>query len=81
MVHQVQILFRGEKSALKKSQVASGPVTADKKLVTQIVGDFSLIPTNAIDQIGLIGSTKMREIRVPTGTKSAKKGFRMVAKW
>lgn len=77
------ILFRGEESVLKKSQVESFPVKTDKKLSTiaQVVGDFSLIPTNAIDQIGLIGSTKLRGIRIPTGTKSAKKGFRVIAKW
>ena len=56
------ILFRGENSTLTKSQV-SFPVAVDKKLIAQIVGDFSLIPTNAIDQIGLIGSTKLKGIR------------------
>ena len=49
------ILFRGEESVLKKSQVESFPVKTDKKL-------------SAIT-------------RVPTGTKSAKKRFRVIAKW
>lgn len=75
------ILVRGEQSTLKKSQV-SFPVQVDKKLsIAQVVGDFSLIPTNAIDHIGLIGSVKLRGIRIPTATKSAKKGLRVIAKW
>ena len=75
------ILVRGEQSTLKKSQV-SFPVQVDKKLsIAQVVGDFSLIPTNAIDHIGLIGSVKFRRIRIPTATKSAKKGLRVIAKW
>ena len=80
---QTQILIRGETSALEKNQVESFPVIADKKLssMAQVVGDFSLIPTNAIDHIGLIGSVKLREIRIPTATKSAKKGLRVIAKW
>ena len=80
---QTQILIRGETSALEKNQVESFPVIADKKLssVAQVVGDFSLIPTSAIDHIGLIGSVGLREIRIPSGTKSARKGLRLTAKW
>ena len=80
MQQKCLILEKGEKSALKNSQV-SFPVAVDKKLIAQVVGDFSLIPTNAIDHIGLIGSVKFRGIRIPTGTKSAKKGWRLTAKW
>jgi len=77
-----QILEISEQSALKKSPVESFPVIADKKLsIAQVVGDFSLIPATAIDHIGLIGSVKLRGIRVPSGTKSAKKGWRLTAKW
>ena len=80
---QTQILIRGETSALEKSQVESFPVIADKKLssLAQVVGDFSLIPTSAIDHIGLIGSVGLREIRIPSGTKSVRKGLRLTAKW
>ena len=80
---QSQILIRGETSALENNQVESLPVIADKKLssTAQVVGDFSLIPTNAIDHIGLIGSVGLQEIRIPLGTKSAKKGWRLTAKW
>ncbi len=82
MQQQTKILFGGEESALKKSQVESIPVVADKKLSNaQVVGDFSLIPTNAIDQIGLIGSRQLAKRQISTATKSAKKGFRVVAKW
>lgn len=79
-MNQTQILFRGEKSALKKSQV-SFPVIADKKLVAQVVGDFSIIPTTALDLIGLIGNSQLEEIKIPSGSKSAKKGWRLTAKW
>ena len=69
-------LVRGKDSVLQKIPVESFPVVTDKKLssVAQLVGDFSVLPTTAIDHIGLIGSVKLREIRIPTGTKSAKKG-------
>jgi len=77
-----QILEMGEQPTLKKSPVESFPVVAGKKLsIAQVVGDFSLIPTTAIDHIGLIGSVKLRGIRIPTATKSAKKGFKVIAKW
>lgn len=76
---QNQILFGGEKSALKNSQV-SFPVKADKKL-SKIVGDFSIIPTSATELIGIIGNQQLKGIRIPSGTKSVKKGFRVVAKW
>ena len=80
---KTQILFRGEESALKKSQVESFPVIADKKLssVAQVVGDFSLIPTTAMDLLGIVGSLQLKGIRIPTATKSAKKGWRLIAKW
>lgn len=83
MEQQTQILLGGETSALENNPVESNPVTADQKLssTAQVVGDFSLIPTSAIDHIGLIGSVGLREIRIPTGTKSAKKGWRLTAKW
>ena len=83
MEPQTQILFGGETSALKNNPVESFPVTADKKLssVAQIVGDFSILPTSAKDHIGLIGSVGLRKIRNPTGTKSARKGWRLAAKW
>jgi len=83
MVNQkAQILFRGETSALKKSPVESFPVVADKKFsIAQVVGDFSLIPTTAIDLIGLIGNHQLEGISIPTGTKSAKNGWRLIAKW
>jgi hypothetical protein len=80
---QTQILFRGEKSVLDKNQVGSFPVIADKKLslMAQVVGDFSLIPITAMDLLGLVGSLQLKGISVPTGTKSAKKGWRLTAKW
>ena len=79
---QQSIIFeRSELSTLKTIQVSS-PVKVDKKLsIAQIVGDFSLIPTNAIDQISLIGSRQLDGISIPLGTKSAKKGWRLTAKW
>jgi hypothetical protein len=81
---KTQILFRGhEESALKKTQVESFPVKADKKLssIAQVVGDFSLIPTTAVDLIGLIGNHQLEGISIPTSTKSARKGWRLTAKW
>ena len=78
---QTLILIRGEKSTLKKSQV-SNPVIVDKKLAAKkVVGDFSLIPTTALDLIGLIGNQQLEGISIPTGTKSAKKGWRLISKW
>ena len=83
MKQQTQILFRGETSTLENNPVASIPVIADKKLssIAQVVGDFSLIPTTAIDHIGLIGGLQLKGIKIPTGTKSTKKGWRLIAKW
>ena len=80
---QSQILIRGETSALENNQVESLPVIADKKLSSaeQVVGDFSLIPTSAIDHIGLIGSVVLRKIRIPSNTKSTRRGWRLAAKW
>ena len=80
---KTQILFRGEESALKTSQVESFPVIADKKLssVAQVVGDFSLIPTTAMYLLSMVGSLQLEGIKIPTGTKSARKGWRLTAKW
>ena len=83
MEQKTQILFRGETSALENNPVESIPVIADKKLssTVQVVGDFSLLPTSAKDHIGLIGGIGLRKIRIPTSTKSARKGWRLTAKW
>ena len=81
---QTQILLGGENTAfVTESPVASIPVYADEKLssVAEIVGDFSLIPTTAIELLGLVGSLQLEGIKIPTGTKSAKKGWRLTAKW
>ena len=80
---KTQILFRGEESALKTSQVESFPVIADKKLssMAQVVGDFSLIPTTAMDLLSMIGSLQLEGLKIPTSTKSARKGWRLTAKW
>lgn len=77
---QKQILFRGETSALKTNPVESFPVKADKKL-SIVVGDFSMIPTSAIELLCMIGNTQMYGKSVYIGTKSAKKGWRLIAKW
>lgn len=79
---QQTILFGGETSALQKSQVESLPVKADKKLsIVQVVGDFSIIPATAIELLHLVGSPQLNGIKVPTCTKSARKGWRLTAKW
>ena len=76
-----QIIARCEEPVLENNPV-SYPVISGKKLsVKKVVGDFSLLPTTAMDLMGLIGNQQLEGIRMPTGTKSAKKGFRMVAKW
>lgn len=82
-MNQQTILFGGETSALQKSQVESLPVKADKKLssIVQVVGDFSIIPTTAIELLNLVGSSQLNGIKVPTCTKSARKGWRLTAKW
>ena len=81
MIQEIVILEKGGESTLKKTQV-SHPVIVDKKLtVKKVIGYFSLIPTSAIDLIGLIGHQQLKGIQIPTATKSTKKGFRMVAKW
>ena len=82
-MNQTQILLGGKTSALENSPVESIPVIADKKLSSkiQVVGDFSLIPATAIDLLGLIRSQQLEGIRIPTGTKSARKGWRLTAKW
>lgn len=80
-MRNLKTLFRDEESALKKSQV-SFPVSADKKLlVTQIVGDFLLFPTITIDLLGSIGSRQLEGIKIPSSTKSSKKGWRLISKW
>ena len=79
-MQKAQLLFEGEVTALKKTPVESFPVEAVKKLsIAQVVGDFSLIPTTAMDLLSLVSN--LDEIKIPTGTKSAKKGWRLTAKW
>ena len=84
MKQQTQLLLENEKSAFgNESPVESIPVYADEKLstVTELVGDFSLIPITAMDLLGLIGTQQLEGIKIPTSTKSAKKGWRLTAKW
>jgi hypothetical protein len=81
---QAQLLRENEKFAfVNESPVESIPVYADEKLssVAELVGDFSLIPTTAIDLLGLIGTQQLQGIKIPTSTKSAKKGWRLTGKW
>ncbi len=73
---QAQLLRENEKFAfVNESPVESIPVYADEKLssVAELVGDFSLIPTTALDLLGLIGIQQLQGIKIPTSTKSAKK--------
>ncbi len=68
----------------RESPVVSTPVGKSQKLsqrVPQIVGDFSLIPTSWIDRAQLIGSTHAGIREKGVHTKSANKGWRLVAKW
>jgi len=84
MKQQTQLLWENEKSAfVTENPVESIPVHADEKLssMVQVVGDFSLIPTTAMDLLGLIGTKQLEGIKIPTSTKSAKKGWRLTAKW
>mgnify|MGYP004008334265 FL=1 len=84
MKQQTQLLLENEKFAFViESPVESRPVYADKKLssIAQVVGDFSLIPTTAMDLLGLIGPQQLEELKIPSGTKSTKKGWRLTAKW
>jgi len=84
MNQETQLLLENEKSAFgNESPVESIPVYADKKLssIAQVVGDFSIIPITAMDILGLMGTQQLRGIKIPTGTKSAKKGWRLTAKW
>ena len=84
MKQQTQLLLENEKSAFgNESPVESIPVYADEKLssVAELVGDFSFIPITAMDLLGLIGTQQLEGIKIPTGTKSAKKGWRLTAKW
>ena len=84
MKQQTQLLLENEKSAFgNESPVESIPVYADEKLstVAELVGDFSLIPITAMDLLGLIGPQQLEGIKIPTSTKSAKKGWRLTAKW
>ena len=81
---QAQLLRENEKFAfVNESPVESIPVYADEKLssVAELVGDFSLIPTTAMDLLGLIGIQQLQGIKIPTSTKSAKKGWRLTGKW
>ena len=84
MKQQTQLLLENEKSDFgNESPVESIPVYADEKLssVAELVGDFSLIPITAMDLLGLIGTQQLEGIKIPTSTKSAKKGWRLTAKW
>ena len=84
MQQKAQILLGGEKFALVNSLVESFPVKANEKLsqrVPQIVGDFSLIPTSWYDRAQLIGSTHAGIREKGVHTKSANKGWELVAKW
>ena len=84
MKQQTQLLLENEKSAFgNESPVSSIPVYADEKLstVAELVGDFSQIPITAMDLLGLIGTQQLEGIKIPTGTRSAKKGWRLTAKW
>ena len=82
MQQQSIIFARSEESVRKNSPVESFPVATDKKLSSsKVVGDFSIVPTTAIDHIGLIGSVQLEGMKIPSGTKSVKKGWRLTAKW
>ena len=84
MKQQTQLLLENEKSAFgNESPVESIPVYADEKLstVAELVGDFSQIPITAMDLLGLIGTQQLEGIKIPTSTKSAKKGWKLTAKW
>ena len=84
MNQQIELLLENEKSAFgNESPVESIPVYADEKLssVAELVGDFSLIPITAMDLLGLIGTQQLEGIKIPTSTKSAKKGWKLTAKW
>ena len=84
MQQQAQLLRENEKSAfVNESPVESIPVYADEKLssIVELVGDFSLIPITAMDLLGLIGTQQLEGIKIPTDTKSAKKGWRLTGKW
>ena len=78
---QQTILFGDGKSAFQKIQVESLPVKADQKLPVQVVGDFSLIPTTAFELLDLVGNLQLKGFKISTNTKSARKGWRLTAKW
>jgi len=81
---QRQVLLGGETPVLENSPVESFPVITGKKLssiVKEYVGDFSLIPTSAIDHIERIGNTQKQVREKGINTKSARKGWRMTAAW
>jgi len=68
----------------EESPVTSIPVQESKKLVasvTEYVGDFSLIPTSATEHFKNIGTTHNGIRERGIHTKSANRGWRMVAKW
>ena len=84
MQTETQLLLENEKFAFGNERpVESIPVYADEKLstVAELVGDFSQIPITAMDLLGLIGTQQLEGIKIPTSTKSAKKGWRLTAKW
>ena len=81
---QNQILFGGETPVLEKSPVESFPVITGKKLsvcVPEIVGDFSLIPTSWIERIQFIGTVHPGVREKGIRTRSAERGWRLVARW
>jgi len=85
MNQKVQCLLKEtDQLSAEESPVTSIPVQESKKLVasvTEYVGDFSLIPTSWIDRVQLIGSVHEGIREKGIHTKSANKGWRMVAKW
>ena len=78
------LLLETSKLLETESPVESIPVVKSEKLsqrMPQIVGDFSLIPTSWIERAQLIGSTHAGIRGKGVHTKSANKGWRLVAKW
>ena len=68
----------------RESPVESIPVGKSEKLsqhVPQFVGDFYLIPTSWSERAQLIGSTHAGIRERGVHTKSANKGWELVAKW
>ena len=81
MIQKSQMLLGAREPALSNSPVSFPVVTGKKLIEKKVVGDFSFIPTTAMELLQLVGSSQLQGIRVPIGTKSAKKGWRLTAKW